>query len=168
MTETQERTTSREGNDGDDRGGTSHRVSGSRSGGAAELVTEHGRTTISDAVVGKIVGIATRDVSGVHEVGAGATRVAGAIRERIPGSSTNYSQGVSVEVGERQAAADIDIVADYGVALSDLAGAIRRNVISSVERMTGLDVVEVNIIVHDLYLESDDDQQDTEREARVS
>jgi uncharacterized alkaline shock family protein YloU len=132
----------------------------------AELVSEQGRTTIADTVVGKIVGIAARDVSGVHEVGAGATRMAGAIRERIPGSSTNYAQGVSVEVGERQAAADIDIIADYGVSLADLAAAIRRNVIASVERMTGLQVVEVNITVHDLYVETGTDE-DRQQQSRV-
>lgn len=142
-----------------------HDVPAQRRSGA-QLVTEHGRTTIADAVVGKIVGIAARDVNGVHEVGAGATRVAGAIRERIPGSTTNYAQGVSVEVGERQAAADIDLIADYGVSLSDLASAIRRNVIGSVERMTGLEMVEVNITVHDLYVDTGDDQE-TQRESRV-
>lgn len=167
MTETQERAQSRESSKTTGQGHSSQRPGSALSGGAAELVTEHGRTTISDAVVGKIVGIAARDVSGVHEVGAGAARVAGAIRERIPGSSTNYSQGVSVEVGERQTAADIDIVADYGVSLSDLASAIRRNVIGSVERMTGLEVVEVNITVHDLHLDTDG-EQDTEREPRVA
>lgn len=126
-------------------------------------MTDRGRTTISDTVVGKIVGIATRDVSGVHDLGAGVTRVAGSIRERIPGSTTNHAQGVSVEVGEKQAAADIDIVADYGVALADLASAIRRNVISSVERMTGLEVVEVNVSVHDLYIAtaSSDDKEES-------
>ena len=67
------------------------------------------------------------------------------------------SQGVGVEVGERQAAIDISLVADYGVAIADLARGIRRNVISSVERMTGLDVTEVNIDVQDVYLADDDD-----------
>lgn len=131
------------------------------------LTSEHGRTIISDAVVAKIVGIATRDVNGVHDVGAGATRVAGAIRERIPGSTTNHSQGVAVEVGETQAAADIDIIADYGVSLSDLAAAIRRNVIGSVERMTGLEVVEVNITVHDLFVDTGGGEEERQQPSRV-
>jgi uncharacterized alkaline shock family protein YloU len=120
---------------------------------------EGGRTTIADTVVSKIAGIATREISGVHDLGGGASRAVGALRERIPGSRTNLSQGVSVEVGERQAAVDLDIVAEYGVAITDLAGAIRRNVVSSVERMTGLQVTEVNITVHDIFLDdgSDDD-----------
>lgn len=133
------------------------------------LVTEQGKTTIADTVVAKIAGIATREVSGVHALGGGTSRAVGALRERIPGGRTNHSQGVSVEVGERQAAVDIQLVAEYGVSITDLTAGIRRNVISAVERMTGLDVTEVNIEVQDVYLPSDDesDEQDEDRAARV-
>ncbi|KQU65218.1 hypothetical protein ASD62_10390 [Phycicoccus sp. Root563] len=119
------------------------------------LTTSQGKTVIADVVVSKIAGIATREVAGVHDLGGGAARAVGALRERIPGSRTNQSQGVGVEVGEKQAAIDIDLVAQYGVGIADLAGAIRRNVIAAVERMTGLEVTEVNITVHDVYLEDD-------------
>lgn len=121
-------------------------------GGGSALVTQHGRTTIADSVVAKIAGIATRDVSGVHTVGGGAARAIGTLRERIPGARTNVSQGVAVEVGERQAAIDLQIVAEYGVPIAALAEAIRRNVIASIEGMTGLEVTEVNIDVQDVHL----------------
>ncbi|MGB3369349.1 MAG: Asp23/Gls24 family envelope stress response protein [Rhodococcus sp. (in: high G+C Gram-positive bacteria)] len=122
------------------------------------LVSTTGRTTIADTVVSKIAGIATREVEGVHDVGGGTSRAIGALRERIPGARVNQSQGVSVEVGERQAAVDIDIVAEYGVSIADLASGIRRNVITAVERMTGLEVTEVNIVVHDVFLDEGDDE----------
>lgn len=130
--------------------------------GAGVLVTSQGKTSIADSVVAKIAGVAAREVSGVHSLGSGTTRAVGALRERIPGSRTNYSQGVAVEVGERQAAVDIDIVAEYGVAIADLAAGIRRNVIGSVERMTGLGVTEVNIVVHDVFLETDEETEPAE------
>jgi len=126
------------------------------------LLSSTGKTTIADTVVSKIAGIATRDVNGVHAVGGGSARAVGALRERIPGARTNHSQGVSVEVGEKQAAIDLDIVADYGVAIADLATGIRRNVITAVERMTGLQVTEVNIMVHDIFLDDGHDDSDTE------
>jgi uncharacterized alkaline shock family protein YloU len=134
-------------------------VSAQQSGSA--LVSSQGSTSIADTVVSKIAGIATREVSGVYDLGGGATRMVGALRERIPGANTNHAQGVSVEVGEKQAAVDLDIVADYGVAITDLATGIRRNVIAAVERMTGLEVTEVNITVNDVHLDdgSDDDDQ---------
>jgi len=125
---------------------------------SSALTTDQGRTTISDTVVSKIAGIATREVHGVYNLGGGATRAVGALRERIPGSRTNHSQGVSVEVGERQAAIDIDIVAEYGVAIADLAAGIRQNVIAAVERMTALEVTEVNVVVHDVHLEDEDSE----------
>ncbi|MGJ9411780.1 Asp23/Gls24 family envelope stress response protein [Aeromicrobium sp. CF4.19] len=131
---------------------------------SSALVSDLGRTAIADTVVSKIAGIATRDVSGVHDLGGGAARTVGAIRERIPGSRVNARQGVSVEVGERQTALDIDVVAEYGVAIADLATGIRSNVISSVERMTGLEVTEVNITVNDIYLpEEDHDEAEVAR-----
>ena len=126
-------------------------------GSPSALQTSQGNTTIADGVVSKIAGLSAREVSGVHALGGGAARALGSLRDRIPGASTSHSRGVNVEVGETQAAVDLDIVAEYGVSIADLAKSIRRNVISSVEGMTGLDVVEVNISVNDIHLPSDDD-----------
>ncbi|MFY0407967.1 Asp23/Gls24 family envelope stress response protein [Solicola sp. PLA-1-18] len=133
------------------------------------LVTPQGRTSIADTVVSKIAGIAAREISGVHALGGGGSLAVGALRERIPGSSTNYSQGVSVEVGEREAAVDIELIAQYGVAIADLSAGIRRNVIAAVERMTGLQVTEVNISVNDVNVDDgpEDDDEDEELAGRV-
>lgn len=123
------------------------------------LVSPQGKTSIADSVVQKIAGIAAREVDGVHDLGGGATRTFGSIRQRMPGTSgPNITQGVSVEVGERQAAVDLDIVVEYGVSIADLAQAVRRNVIGAVERMTGLQVTEVNIAVDDIHLPDADDE----------
>ncbi len=130
---------------------------------SSDLVTSQGRTTIADAVVRKIAGVSAREVSGVHKLGTGGARAMGALRERIPGSSgPNVSQGVTVEVGERQAAIDLDIVVEYGVSIVDVAASIRRNVITSLQRMTGLEVTEVNVSVDDIYIQGDDQQEPAE------
>ena len=131
------------------------------------LVTPEGSTTIADTVVSKIAGIAASEVTGVHALGGGGARVLGNLRERIPGARTNHAQGVSVEVGETEAAVDLDLVAEYGVSIADLADGIRRNVISAVERMTGLRVVEVNVTVNDVHLPQDDPQPEAPQEQRV-
>lgn len=128
--------------------------------GTGALESTHGRTTVSDSVVQKIAGIAAREVSGVHNLGGGSSRVFGALRERIPGSSgPSAAQGVSVEVGTTQAAIDLDIVVEYGVSIAELSKAVRRNVITATERMTGLQVVEVNIAVDDVFIQGQDDSQ---------
>lgn len=134
----------------------------------SELQTEHGTTTVADSVVAKIAGIAAREVSGVHAMGAGAARAFGALKERLPIGSNEPAptQGVTVEVGEKEAAVDLDLVVEYGVSIPDLANAVRKNVTQRVERMTGLSVTEVNIAVDDIWL-GDDTNQDEEEPPRV-
>lgn len=127
--------------------------------GGSQLLTEHGTTSIADSVVAKIAGVAAREMAGVHAMGGGASRAIGAIREKIGGTSAG--QGVKVEVGQRQAAIDIDIIVDYGVSIVDLSQAVRDNAIRQVERMTGLEVTEVNISVNDVYL-GDEGEDDSE------
>jgi uncharacterized alkaline shock family protein YloU len=116
------------------------------------LSNEDGKITVAENVVQKIAGMACREVSGVYAMGSGGTRAFGAFRERIPGSTgPNIAQGVGVEVGETQAAVDLDIVIEYGVSVADVGRAIQRNVKQAIERMTGLDVVEVNVMVDDVH-----------------
>ena len=130
--------------------------------GSSDLITDHGRTSISDSVVQKIAGASAREISGVHAMGTGRTRAIRSLRERLPGSSgENVAQGVGVEVGEKQAAIDLDLVMDYGVSIVDVAQAVRHNVTRSVELMTGLEVVEVNITVDDIWM--GDDSADSPR-----
>lgn len=127
----------------------------------SELSTSRGSTSIADTVVQKIAGIAAREVSGVHGLGGGAARAMGALRERIPGASASAGQGVAVEVGEKQAAVDLELLVEYGISIVDLAQAVRRNVITSIERMTGLEVVEVNISVNDINIPGEESEQES-------
>ncbi|GHB30172.1 Asp23/Gls24 family envelope stress response protein [Streptomyces chryseus] len=119
-----------------------------------------GRTTIADVVVAKSAGMAARDVRGVYALGSGFARSMGSMRERTPGAGSGKSvtRGVSVEVGEAQAAIDLETVVDYGVSITDVAGAVRENVISAVERMAGRNGVEVNIMVGDVKLPDEEDE----------
>src|SRR6201994_3996425 len=133
------------------------------------LATGDGQITVAENVVQKIAGKACREVGGVHAMGTTGTRAFGAVRERIPGSSgPNVAQGVGVEVGEKEAAIDLEIVVEYGVSIAELGRSIQRNVKQSVERMTGLRVVEVNIAVDDVFLPADNSNQDTAPVTRVS
>jgi uncharacterized alkaline shock family protein YloU len=158
MTEATQRTTSTPASQAAGAGSAQGTGTRSASGGSS------GTTTIADVVVSKIAGVAAREVAGVHAVGGGAARAFGAIRERIPGGSTNYSQGVNVEVGQTEAAIDVELVADYGVAIADVAESVRRNVATTIERMTGLKVIEVNVTVNDVWLPEDDDSSSDEKQ----
>lgn len=128
-----------------------------------ELVGELGKTTIADTVVSKVVGMATREVPGVYAMGAGMSRAFGAVRERIPGvAAPGITQGVTVEVGERQAAVDLDLIVEYGVSIPDLAAGVRRNVITAVEKICGLEVTEVNITVGDVHMAGEEAEEPAE------
>jgi uncharacterized alkaline shock family protein YloU len=132
----------------------------------SRLTTSQGKTAIADSVVAKVAGMAAREIDGVYKMGAGAARAVGTLRERLPGSGgPSASSGVAVEVGETQAAIDLDLVVEYGVSIVDLSQDVRSNVISSVERMTGLEVTEVNIAVDDVHLpdERDDEPEQAPR-----
>ena len=133
------------------------------------LTTDDGKISIAKNVVAKVAGMACREIPGVHSMGAGASRTFGNLRERIPGSSgPSITQGVGVEVGETQAAIDLDIVVDYGVAIAEIGRSVQRNVKQSVERMTGLSVVEVNVAIDDVYLPSTGSDEDQDSQSRVS
>jgi uncharacterized alkaline shock family protein YloU len=115
------------------------------------LQTDRGITTISDAVVAKMAGIAAREVEGVHGLGKAFRRLVGRIR---PGDS--LTQGVNVEVGKKEAAIDLVIVIDYGYSIPAVAQKLRDNVIAKLEGGTGLVVKEVNIEVDDLFIPSEE------------
>jgi|TARA_R110002020_G_scaffold14731_15_gene52383 uncharacterized alkaline shock family protein YloU len=125
--------------------------------------TAAGKTTIADGVVAKVAGIAAREVPGVYALGGGGARALGAIRNVV--NADDKSQGVKVEVGETQAAADITIVVEYPMPVQDVASNVRAAVSGAISQLVGLDVVEVNVEVNDVHLPSDDKD---EEESRVS
>jgi uncharacterized alkaline shock family protein YloU len=123
-----------------------------------------GKNTIADGVVEKVAGIAAREVPGVHDLGNGAARAIGAIRSAI--NQEDRGQGIKVEVGEKQVAADIIIVAEYPVALQKLADSVRSAVTEAISTVVGMEVTEVNVTVSDVFIPSDDKDND-ESESRV-
>ncbi|NJP46453.1 Asp23/Gls24 family envelope stress response protein [Actinacidiphila epipremni] len=124
-----------------------------------------GKTSIADSVVAVIAGIAAREVDGVHTMGGGASRAVGAVRDTVS-RSKDFTRGVKVEVGEKQAAVDLDVVVLYGTEIADAASQIRSHVANAVERMTGLEVVEININVRDVYIPGEDNDEESESRVR--
>jgi uncharacterized alkaline shock family protein YloU len=126
--------------------------------------TSAGKTVINDGVVAKIAGIAASDVPGVYALGGGAARAFGAIRDAI--NATDLGQGISVEVGEKEVAVDVTLVADYPVALQDVADRVRAAIVTAIQTLVGMDVTEVNITVNDVHIPAIDGTENMS-EARV-
>ncbi len=129
------------------------------------LQTTRGVTTMDDSVVAKIAGMAAREVPGVYDMGSAARRAFSAVTDRIPNAQTNVTGGISVSVGETQAAIDVTVVVEYGASIVEVGNAIRRNVIEQVEGTAGLEVVEVNVNVVDVHLPEDDDDDNARTSA---
>ena len=122
---------------------------------AEPLQSSRGQTTIGEGVVTKVAGLAAREVPGVHDLGGGAARAIGSVTQKV--GLGDSMPGVSVESGEKEAAVDLTIVIDYGESIPRVADAVRNQVIKRVEGITGLQVIEVNITVNDLYFPGDDE-----------
>lgn len=128
---------------------------------AGVTTTGGGKTVIVDPVIAKIAGIAASSVPGVYALGGGAARVIGSIREAV--GAKDLGQGVSVEVGETQVAADITIVAEYPVQLQQVAGDVRAAVADAITQLAGMEVAEINVTVTDVHIPGDDDTAPVER-----
>lgn len=126
------------------------------------LQSDRGNTTIADPVVSKVAGMAAREVGGVFALGGGVARALGAVAQRLPVGDTS-TQGVSVEVGERQAAVDLTVVIEYGESIPRVTQQIRENVIRRIEGITGLSVTEVNVSVNDLHIPGEETEPEPPR-----
>ena len=121
------------------------------------LKTERGSTTISNAVVSRVAGLAAQEVEGV-QLGGGTARAVGGILDSVAGSS-GQTRGVTVEVGELEAAVELTMSVEYGRAFHQIAEAVRTNVIRRVESLVGLRVTEVSITVNDIFFPQQEQQQ---------
>lgn len=131
------------------------------------LQTERGSTSIQDGVVAKIAGIAAQEVDGVR-MGGSTSQSVGGLLGSIPGvgGGNSQSRGVSVEVGEIEAAVDITATVAYGRSIPQVSEAVRRNVINRVENLVGLRVTEVNITVNDVFFPEQERQQQQQQQQR--
>jgi uncharacterized alkaline shock family protein YloU len=126
------------------------------------LRTERGSTRIEDSVVAKIAGIAAQEVEGI-QMGGGTARAVGGFLDSVGGGG-GPTRGVSVEVGEEEAATDLSMAVEYGRPIPQISEAVRRNVINRIENLTGLRVTEVNITVNDILLPEERSQLQRQRE----
>ena len=125
--------------------------------GQNPLQSDLGTTTIQDSVVTAIIGMAAEEVDGVATSHGGVklpgdtSPTVGEFVDNITGG-TSRTRGLSVDVGERQTAADITINVEYGRPIPQVTQAVRGRIIERVENLTGLEVTEVNVQVNDVIL----------------
>lgn len=130
------------------------------------LKTDRGLTSIENSVVAKVAGIAAQEVEGIR-MGGGGSQAASGILESLTGGGGSAAQtrGVTVEVGEEEAAVDLTMTTEYGKSIPQLSEAVRRNIVNRVENLVGLSVTEVNITVSNIFFpDQEQGQQQLEGE----
>lgn len=140
---------------------------GQQGGSDSPLKTDRGQTSIENGVVAKIAGIAAQEVEGIR-MGGSASQAAGGLIGSLTGGGgggANQTRGVTVEVGEEEAAVDLSMTTEYGKSIPQLSEAVRRNVVNRVENLIGLSVTEVNITVSNIFFpDQEQGQQQLEGE----
>lgn len=122
---------------------------------------EGGKTVIVDDVIAKVAALAVLEVPGVYALGGTVERIVGAVRGAF--GDTEHGQGVSVEVGETEVAADVSVIAGYPIPLQKVADDVRAAVYKTIQELVGMRVTEVNVTITDVHtgveeLDTDDDK----------
>lgn len=117
---------------------------------------EHGSVKISNDVIAIISGIAAEKVEGVVGMNSGIT---GGITEML--GMKNLSKGIKVDIDKNEATIDLFITVEYGVKLSEVGEKVQENVKNTVENMTGLKVIAVNVNIQDVNFPKEKDVKDT-------
>lgn len=137
-------------------------VSESKGQQSSPLKSDRGSTTVGDSVVTQVAGIAAQEIEGV-QMGGGSSAAVGSFLSGVTGGN-NSTRGVSVEVGDEEAAMDLVMVIEYGKPIPQVVEAVRKNVINKVENLVGLRVTEVNITVNDVQIHQERPQLERQEE----
>jgi len=112
-----------------------------------------GKIRIESDVVAMIAGLAAADTDGVASMSGGITE---GLTKRVSGK--NVSKGVKVEVGETESAIDVRVIVKYGYKIHEVASNLQANVKDAVESMTGLHVVEVNVHIEGVEIQTKEEE----------
>lgn len=114
---------------------------------------DEGSVKISTEVIASIAGVAATEVEGVVGMSGGIKGLSDILGLK------NISKGVKVEVGEKETSVDISIIVEYGLNISEVATKVQENVKSSIENMTGLEVIQVNVNVQGISMPKEADTE---------
>lgn len=117
------------------------------------------QVVFANDVIATIAGLAAADVKGVVSLSGGVME---GFSEML--GKKSLTKGVKVEVGTEEVAADVSIVVQYGFKIQDVCAEVQKSVRKSVETMTGLRVVEVNVYVQEISFETETKEAKRKRE----
>lgn len=122
-------------------------------------VTGNDTIKIANDVVATYAGIAVSEVDGVYGMAGGFA----GFTEALSGKK-NLSKGIKVDMGEKSAKIDVNIIVEYGARIPDVAYEIQTRIKKSVETMTDLKVLEVNVHVQGVHKKTDKEEKEVKDE----
>ncbi len=125
-----------------------------------EPIQEAGTITYATEVIAIIVGVATAEVEGITSM-AGVS----SIGDLLSGRGKNLSRGVKVEVGAEEVSVDVSVIVDYGMPIQKVGQNVQENVRKSIESMTGLHVIKVDVHVQGVSFEKENKELQQSQEA---
>ncbi len=102
----------------------------------------NGTIIYATEVIATIVGVAAAEVEGISSMAGAAT-----ISELLGGRPKNIARGVKVEVGAEEVSVDVSVIVDYGMPIQTVGRNVQENIRKSIETMTGLHVIKVDVHV---------------------
>lgn len=129
-----------------------------------EDTSAKGTITYANEVIATIVGVAAAEVDGVAGM-SGPSAISGILSGK---SKSSLLRGVKVEVGAEEVTVDVSIVVDYGMPIQVVGQNVQENIRKSVESMTGLHVISVDVHVMGVSFEKENKElQQSQEMARL-
>lgn len=111
-----------------------------------DRTTDLGAVRINNDAIATIASLAAMEIKGVHKMGGGLGRT---IYELF--SRRTSSKGVKIEMGDTECKLTVSIIVEYGVNIPRIADEVQENVKRAVEKMAGLVLSEVDVIVEGVF-----------------
>ncbi|KQL58391.1 MULTISPECIES: Asp23/Gls24 family envelope stress response protein [Bacillaceae] len=103
--------------------------------------------TYDDEVIKKIAALATIETDGI--LGMSGSFFQG-MKETF-GREESITKGIRADVGEKQVAIDLEVYVEYGKSIPAIYKDIKESVARNIHQMTGLELVEFNMNVDDVF-----------------
>ena len=116
-----------------------------------------GKIEMSSDVVATVAALAARDIPGIYSLG----------KSRLIPFGNATTRGVAAEVGDEEAAIDVEVTIEYGCNIHDAGKELRRRIAAEVDKMTGRRVVEVNIDIVGIHIPGEEPPAPAESSSRV-
>lgn len=111
-----------------------------------DRTTDLGIVRINNNAITTIASIAAMEVKGVHKMGGGLRRTVCEFFSRRP-----VMRGVKIEMKDSEVKLTVSIIVEYAVHIPKIADDVQENVKRAVERMTGLILSEVDVVVEGVH-----------------